>query len=185
MPDLANQSTIAQTRNRQHLFNGSFKLEQGLTLRPAGSGDEAFLEALHRDSRDDMRQSDYSPAVQSLTFDQQFHSRQQTYDERFPNARHLIIEKPQSPVGWLIVDFGPTELHLVDILFAKYAQGRGYGTTVLRAMQQAAETTRTPLTLSVSPSDTGARRLYLSLGFVVEESRRAVDLLAWYPDAAD
>jgi ribosomal protein S18 acetylase RimI-like enzyme len=84
-------------------------------------------------------------------------------------------------IGRIVVDFGSNEVHLVDIALIPEARGRGYGSQILRVLQQAAAQTRAPVTLTVSRTNPRARQVYLALGFRVEQGDAMAERMVWYP----
>ncbi len=98
-------------------------------------------------------------------------------------AMYFVLEVMGTRIGRVVVDFGSKEVHIVDIAIVPEARGRGYGTQILRLMQQAAAKARAPLTLAVGRTNTRARQLYLALGFRVEQADAAVERMAWHPPA--
>jgi len=60
-------------------------------------------------------------------------------------------------------------------------RGFGYGKAVLRGVQQAASQVQCPVVVVVWHNNPGAKRIYLELGFQVEESELMADRMVWYP----
>ncbi|MFZ2403628.1 MAG: GNAT family N-acetyltransferase [Methylobacter sp.] len=160
---------------------GNIILPNNMNIRPAREEDSGFIESLYRSSRDDLRliqaEDDF---VEELIL-MQHKAQNQAYGEMYPNAFYFVVEKQGEKIGRIIVDFGHNEVRLLDITFIREARGKGFGSGVIKALQYAASQTKAPLTLSVHRSNPGARRLYLSLGFRVEQSDPMVEQLAWYP----
>ena len=96
-------------------------------------------------------------------------------------ARHAFAEKTQAAVGALVVDFGHNEVRVIYVAFILAARGFGYGKAVLRGVQQAAAKVQCPVAVVVWHNNPGARRIYLELGFQVEESQLMADRMVWYP----
>ena len=163
------------------MIPGGLGLTGGLGLRPARPADAGFFETLYKASRDDIRMADAVEDYIELVIDQQYESRQLMYERSFPNAWHFVIELHSESVGRLVLDFGPNEVRVVDILFAKHAQGRGYGRQLLLGLQKASAMVRTPLTLTVNPLRPRLKQFYADLGFVVEDGKPTAELMVWYP----
>jgi len=167
------------------MLSPRINLPDNLKLRPVRDDDAGFVESLYRSTRDDLRMLDAEPdAVESL-IEMQYQAQTHGYDEQFPNAWHFVVEYLGDRIGRVIMDFGPNEVHVVDIAFIPAARGKGHGAQVLKAMQAAAAKVRAPLTLSVNPLNAAAKRLYLQLGFQVVEIGFMAERLAWYPSVAD
>lgn len=159
-------------------------------VRPLAAADEPFCRALF----DEDRRAQFAPLdvgdLMRTLLDQQFRARQIGYARAFPGAEHGVIEHAGAAVGRLIVDFargappsagsGETAsapavsfapakraVHLIDIVIAAAARGRGIGTDVISSLADAALAAgATRLTLSVLQTNVRARRLYERLGFV-------------------
>jgi len=159
----------------------SGSLGQGLRIRPSTSSDQIFLQQLHRSCRNDLLQIDADQEFIESIIALQFEAQGQGYGDQFPNALYFIVEKLNEPIGRVTLNFGETEVHLVDMAFIPAARGRGYGVEVIRALQQAATQSRAPLTLTVLSHNMPAKRLYQKLGFVVESVRLPHERMIWYP----
>jgi ribosomal protein S18 acetylase RimI-like enzyme len=160
------------------------QLPDNLSLRPARDEDGGFLESLYRSTRDDLRMTDLEADAVEHLIGMQYQAQTQGYGEQFPDAWHFVIERLGDRIGRVVLDFGPNEVRVVDIAFVPQARGRGFGTHILKALQMAATQVRAPLTLSVNPLNLSAKRLYLQLGFRVQETAPTVELLVWYPGEA-
>lgn len=163
------------------MIPGDVSLPAGLHLRPARPSDNGFIESLYRATRDDLRLINAEDGFVEALIDMQYEAQTQGYATQYPNAMYFIAEKLGERIGRVTLDFGPNEVRVVDIAFIPAARGQGYGTHILRALQQAAAMVRAPLTLTVHRANLAAKRLYLSLGFRVESGDAMVEFMAWYP----
>lgn len=154
-----------------------------ISMRPANPNDSIFIEELYRSTRGDLRLADKAPEFIEELIGQQFNFQTIGYGDQYPNALTFIVEHYRECIGRAIVDFGHNVVHLVDIAFIPRARGKGFGKTVLMALQEAAKKICVPMTLVVDQSNTMARNLYLGLGFVVESAQPPTELLIWYPPA--
>jgi len=162
---------------------GNSPLPDNLGIRPARPEDKGFIESLYRSTRDDLRLIDAETDFIEELIGMQQRAQGQGYGEMFPNAMYFVVEHLNERIGRIVVDFGPNEIRLVDLAFVPQARGRGFGVTVIKAMQFAAGQSRAPLTLAVNRTNVRARQLYLSLGFRVEQSDVMTEYMAWYPTA--
>ncbi len=161
----------------------SNNMAAGISLRPATASDGPFLELLYRSARPDLQLIDGEPDLIETVIEQQYRIQEQGAGEGFPNAMHYIVEKTQHNIGALVVDFGSNEVRVVYVAFIPTARGFGYGKTVLTGVQQAAASTQCPVSVVVWRNNPGAKRVYLELGFKVEESEVAAERMVWYPGA--
>ncbi|AGA92248.1 acetyltransferase [Thioflavicoccus mobilis 8321] len=164
------------------MLPGASNLPNGLGLRPARPSDQPFLAALYSSTRADLRLIDGEQELVESIIDMQFRAQTMGYGQQFPNAMYFIVEKLNERIGKATIDFGSSAVHVVDIAFIPIARGRGYGATVLQAIQQIAGQLKAPMLLSVKKDNLPARRLYQKMGFQLEQSGAAHDQLVWYPD---
>lgn len=160
---------------------GNIRLPDNLEIRPARDEDSGFIESLYRSTRDDLRLIDAENDFVEELIQMQHQAQIRSYGEAFPNAYYFIVEKLGEKIGRVIVDFGHNEIRLLEVAFIRQVRGQGYGSGVIRALQHAAAQARAPLTLTVHRGNPGARRLYISLGFIVEQADHMIEQLAWHP----
>jgi ribosomal protein S18 acetylase RimI-like enzyme len=163
------------------MLTSSSAMPAGISLRPATVGDQPFLATLYRSARPDLQFIDGEPEFVETVIAQQYAAHAQGTGEEYPNAMHFVIEKTQAAVGALVVDFGHNEVRVIYIAFTTTARGFGYGKAVLRGVQQAASQVQCPVVVVVWHNNPGAKRIYLELGFQVEESELMADRMVWYP----
>ena len=166
------------------MLSSSSTMPVGISLRHATANDQPFLEMLYRSARADLQFIDGGPELVETVIAQQLNAQVLGTGETFPNAMHFIIEKTQHSVGALIVDFGHNEVRVVYVAFVPAARGFGYGKAILQGVQQAAASTNCPVAVVVWHNNPGAKRIYLELGFQLEESQLLADRLVWYPGAS-
>ena len=156
----------------------------GLSIRPVLAKDSGFIESLYRSTRSDLRlinaENDF---VESL-IEQQFYAQTIGYGSMYPDAMYFIIEKLGEAIGRVILDFGNNEVLIVDLAFIPAARGKGFGRCVIQGLQATAARVQAPLTLSVHPANLSAKRLYLDLGFRVDQRTPMSERMAWHPTLA-
>ena len=162
---------------------GFSNLPDGLVLRPANPTDQAFIESLYASTRDDLRLIDGEREFVESIIDMQYRAQTQGYGDQHPNALYFVAEKQGERIGRVTLDFTADRVHIIDIAFVPAVRGKGYGTTVLQAVQQAAATIKAPVSLSVASANLMAKQLYARLGFRIEESSEMYERMIWYPDA--
>lgn len=155
----------------------------GLSLRPAQASDSGFLEALYSSTRDDLRQINAESDVIEELIKMQHALQMRGNAASYPNALQLMVERLGEPIGRVIVDFGPKEVKILSIAFIAEARGNGYGSSVLRGLQQTAAKLQIPLALDVMQSNLQAKQLYLRLGFTVEQTGPIEERMVWHPGA--
>lgn len=153
----------------------------GLSLRLAQPADSGFLEALYSSTRDDLRQVNAGHGFIEELIRMQHALQMQGNAAHYPNALQLVVERLGEPVGRVIVDFGPSEIKILNIAFITEERSKGYGSSVLRGLQQAAANAQAPLVLEVMRSNLKAKQFYLRLGFSVEQTGPIEDRMVWHP----
>jgi len=163
------------------MLTSSSSIAAGISVRPATANDQPFMETLYRSARPELQFIDGGQELVETVVAQQFHAHTQGAGETYPNAMHFIIEKTQHSIGALSVDFGHNEVRVIYVAFIPAARGFGYGKAILQGVQQAAASSHSPVAVVVWHNNPGAKRIYLELGFQVEESQLLADRMVWYP----
>jgi ribosomal protein S18 acetylase RimI-like enzyme len=154
-----------------------------LALRPVRDDDAAFLAALYRSTRSDLRMIEgHEEMVEGLIALQQ-RTQAAAYGAMYPNAMYFLVERQGDRIGRMVVDFNPDEVHVVDISLIPEARGQGHGAQLLRMAQHAAAEAGTCLSLAVRPENPRARQLYLSLGFASQglDPMHMTERMVWCP----
>ena len=152
------------------------------TCRPAGAGDEAFLEALYADTRaEELAPTGWDEAAKVAFCRQQFRLQRAHYETHFPDAVHEILEVEGVPAGRLWVDWRDAEARLLDVALRATHRGQGLGTAVLRQLMDAAAERGLAVTLNVEHNNPRAKRLYARLGFRVLRDIGTHDFMEWTP----
>lgn len=166
-------------------LRGRRDLPGGLSIRPCRDSiaEKMFIKKLIKDNRDDIRAADGDPDYLESVVDMQEKAMQSGYGETFGNAAHFIIEKVGVSIGRLLVESGGAEVRIVDLQFIPEAHDKGYGPTVIGAMQQAAAMQRVPLAITVLHNRPHLKQWLALKGFVVEETELSADRMVWHPGA--
>lgn len=139
-----------------------------ISLRPAESGDQAFLYELYRDTRaEEMAAWGWDANQQQMFMELQFRARNISYSA-YPNTEHSIILDAGQPIGRLLISWMDRELRLVDIALLDKARGVGIGAKLISELLEKASSEGKPLRLHVEKSNR-ALQLYQRLGFRVVE----------------
>lgn len=155
---------------------------EGLSLRSVQPFDSVFLESLYSSTRDDLRQINAESAFIEQLIKTQHALQIQGNAAHYPNALQLVVERFGERIGRVIVDFGANEIKILNIAVITEARGNGYGSGVLRGLQQVAAKAQVPLVLEVMRSNRMAKQLYLRLGFIAEQAGPIEERMVWYPD---
>ncbi|MDX3775431.1 GNAT family protein [Chromatiaceae bacterium AAb-1] len=152
-----------------------------LLLRPATPADQVFLLQLFTSSRQRFSQMGLPATVVTHLMEQQFRFQQASYQQQAPDARTCIVMLDNIAAGKLTMDIGQYHIRLMDLILLPQWQGKGYGTTLLRALQQLAAKQQKTLMLSVDRENTRAQALYLKQGFTVDSGNDFHFNLCWQP----
>lgn len=136
---------------------------QGLTFRPIYTADLPFLQRVYASTRiEELAPVPWTQAQKSAFLDMQFHAQHTHYQQNYPNALWLIIERDGAQVGRLYLDRAPREHRLIDIAILPEYRGQGIGTAIL--LDLFADAADNPVVIYVEKNNP-ARRLYDRLGF--------------------
>ena len=97
-----------------------------------------------------------------------------------PEATEIIIVDGVE-CGYCVVEHRDNAICLVDLVISPAYQGRGIGSTVLRALQHQAVTERVPIHLRVLHANR-AKELYTRLGFRPAGQTETHILMCWSAD---
>lgn len=136
--------------------------------RPATPADEGLLRDLFAETRADLSLLD--PELRGTLVDLQWRAREREYAAVHPDAIREILVADGTDVGQLILADTADAVRVVDVSVHARHRGRGIGSSVLRDVTREAEHRGRRVRLSVWSENSGARRLYESLGFVAVEA---------------
>jgi ribosomal protein S18 acetylase RimI-like enzyme len=128
-------------------------------LRPAGIADEAFLLELYAQTRaEELAQAGLDPLQREVFVQMQFRARQTGYQAAYPLAADGV------PVGRVLVDRKQDGMRLIDIEIMMERRRQGFGTQVIRELQNECAARDWQMRLQVLKGSP-AERLYRRLGF--------------------
>ncbi len=149
------------------------------TLRPAGDGDDAFVQALYASTRDDLCRLPLPPAqlAQLVAMQQRAHEAGQR--SAWPNAEFMIVEHAGSAAGRVVLDTLGEDWRLVELALLPAMRGRGLGAALLAALQARARDRGASIGLAVLRSNTAALRLYQRAGFTIAGGNELQHQMVW------
>ncbi len=135
--------------------------------RPTAPGDDAFLLALYRSTREDeLALTGWAEPQRAAFVRMQFMAQRRHYEASYPDATHEIVLHEGRPIGRLLVARDAEQIHLVDIALLPEHRGQGIGEALVRELLREGDEHRLPVRLSVLQGNP-AMRLYERLGFAV------------------
>lgn len=156
-------------------------LPDGLGIRLATSGDGPFMAKVFHESREHFYLAEQETDYVRMVVEHQKEIQTNAYGQQTPDAMDYVIDKQGTPIGKITIDFGKNVAHIVDLVLIKAVRGKGYGKSIIQALQYVAHKQSLPVALSVEKQNTIAKKLYLSLGFVTEEQSVTHEIMYWYP----
>ncbi|MFA7430423.1 MAG: GNAT family N-acetyltransferase [Rhodospirillaceae bacterium] len=163
------------------MLQGFRNLPNGISVRPARSGDKAFLRKLYRSSRTDLEALNLEPDLFQSILDMQERAREIGQGTNHPNGFEFVLEKLGDPVGRLAVAPEPDGMRIVDLTFIPALRNQGLGTAVIAALQQAAAVMRGKLVCMALCTNPQLRTTLALLGFQVVSVNDVAELLVWTP----
>lgn len=165
------------------MLHGFRSLPNGISVRPARSADKAFFKKLHRSARTDLQGLNLEPELYEEIMDLQDRAREAGHGTQYPNAAEFVLEKAGDSVGRLVLAPEPDGMRIVDLTFIPALRDQGLGTAVIGALQQAGAAMGGRLVCLALRTSPDLKMALTLLGFSVERSSDAADLMVWTPGA--
>jgi GNAT superfamily N-acetyltransferase len=147
----------------------------GCTRRPANDADEAFLLSLYAQERTaEWMLAGLDAGQCQMLVQMQFRARRMGYATNHQaGVQEIVCAEDGAPAGTILVERTAEGMHLIDIAVIDGRRSQGFGTAVIRELQQECRTRKWTLKLQVLKGNP-AERLYRKLGFEVvgEDSLR-------------
>ncbi|WP_205028104.1 GNAT family N-acetyltransferase [Oleisolibacter albus] len=147
-----------------------------VTVRPLTGADQPLIREIYVSHRWEEVQVliDWTDEQKLAFLNDQFRLQCLHYEKHYHDAEFMVVEVDGQAAGRLYLwDHNPADLRIVEIGFLPDYRGRGFGTALLRAVQQRARAAGKSCSIHVEHSNP-ARRLYNRLDF------REVELVGPY-----
>jgi GNAT superfamily N-acetyltransferase len=155
----------------------------GIVFRPKVDADRPFLAHVYASTRaDEMAMVAWTPEQKAEFLAMQFNAQWSHYEQYYPDAAFLVIEKEGEAIGRIYIDRTPDEICLVDIALIPEARGTGLGTKLVQEILDEAQAEGKRVTIHVERYNP-ALRMYQRLGFEAVEESGVYYLLRWSPAA--
>lgn len=149
-------------------------------LRECVAADEPFLRALFRSTRiDELAPLGWSETQLDAFCNSQFDAQTIGYRNVFPDAEYFVIAAGDAPAGRLTKARTEEGLLLVDIALMPEYRNRGWGATLVRALQDEARLAGLPLVARVD-IHSRASRFYQRLGFTITATDGVRYSMIWH-----
>ena len=142
----------------------TLQADSRLNLRPIVENDIVFLRHLYSTTRFDIAQLPITDEEKSQFFSHQFQAQHIHYQRFYSDANFDIVLSGGTRIGRLYVQYGSTEIRVIDITILPEHRGCGVGTKFMRNVLDRAELESIPVRLRVEPNNP-ALRWYTRLGF--------------------
>ena len=149
----------------------------GLSVRPAEPADDTFFLRLFAANHAYFSESGLPEHLVQQLLQQQYQLQQQSYQQQNPDI--YLLQHQQQAVGRLILARQKESLHLTDLAFLPSCCGLGFGSELMRALQQYARQQQLALTLLVAQQNVRAQKFYLNHGFTRGAQSESHDQLSW------
>jgi ribosomal protein S18 acetylase RimI-like enzyme len=159
--------------------------ESDIFLRPANAFDEAFMYATFVSTRiDELAVTGWSEEQKQNFLRMQFEAQRQSYLRDIPDAEYSVIQWGTIPVGRLIVEQTPLEIHIVDIALLSQFRKLGIGSILMRRIFAEAEEIKRSVRLFVERFNP-ALRWYEGMGFEVASAGPIYLEMIWRAVSSD
>jgi len=157
-----------------------------IRLKESEVHDVAFLVSVYADSRfEEMQQIHHWNTAEKDEFLRfQFNAQDTHYKEHYPNAEYLIIEQASKAIGRLYIDRQASDICIMDIAILREHRRQGIAKKLINDVLNEAKQKKLSVNLHVEP-DNVAKKLYLSLGFVVVGEISFYEKMQWCAQKSD
>jgi len=156
-----------------------------ISLRPVTPADADFLYQVYAATRAaEITAWGWDPNQAEAFLRMQFHAQQSGYELSYPGSNSDLILLNGVPVGRIIVLRSPSEILGVDIALLPEYRGAGFGSKLIRALQDEAAAACKRFVFSVARSNPAADRLYRRLGFVEVDADELNIKMEWRAEKA-
>ena len=153
----------------------------GLRLRGITDADLGFLSGLYAQTRaEEMRRVDWPDSAKRAFLQQQFELQHAYYQQNYPGADFLLIERAGARIGRISVYRSRGDIRLMDIALLPEHRCQGVGSALLAELIEESEHTGASISLHVE-ADNPAQTLYQRLGFSFWEDRGVYQFLGRKP----
>jgi ribosomal protein S18 acetylase RimI-like enzyme len=163
---------------------------ESILLKQSGLSDREFLVSVYADSRfEEMQQIQHWNVDEKDEFLRfQFNAQDSHYKEHYPDAEYLIIEHALKAIGRLYIgrlyigrlyiERRPSNICIMDIAILRKYRRNGIARKLIDDVLSEAKQKKVSVNLHVEP-DNVAKKLYLSLGFVVVGKISFYEKMEW------
>lgn len=158
---------------------------ENITLRNIQESDLPILCKIYGSTRTEELENgtDWSDEQKNIFIEHQFSAQHEYYQKNYLGAKFYIIEKENTTVGRLYIDFFFEQkgVRIIDITLLPDWRGKNIGSSILKEILQKAAKADRNVTIHVE-SFNPAMELYKRLGFTkISETNGVYHLMEWIP----
>jgi ribosomal protein S18 acetylase RimI-like enzyme len=153
----------------------------GILLDPVREEDEPLLYQTFASTRaDEMAMTGWNAGQQESFLRMQYEAQRSSYRMQLPDAQYWVVRRGSTPVGRLIVDRRPQDIHIVDIALLPQFRAQGIGSTLMAAIMTEARADSKSVSLHVERFNP-ALQWYERLGFTAVSAGPIYLEMVWRP----
>jgi len=154
-------------------------------LRPRRDADRDFLCRLYASTRtDELAATPWTDEQKRAFLEWQFEAQTTHYDAVYGDARFLVVERDDMPIGRLYLQRRDDEIRVVDIALLPEHRGHGLGRRLMEDVLAEAAADGLAVRIHVETHNP-AMHLYERLGFRRVDTNGVDHLMEWLPVDAD
>ncbi|MRX39287.1 GNAT family N-acetyltransferase [Flavobacterium sp. LC2016-23] len=158
---------------------------ENITLRDIQESDLSILCKIYGSTRTEELENgtDWSDEQKNIFIEYQFSAQHEYYQKNYLGAKFYIIEKENTTLGRLYIDFFFEQkgVRIIDITLLPHWRGKNIGSSILKEIIQKAALANRNVTIHVE-SFNPAMELYKRLGFKkISETNGVYHLMEWSP----
>lgn len=158
---------------------------ENITHRDIQESDLSILCKIYGSTRTEELENgtDWSDEQKNIFIEHQFSAQHEYYQKNYLGAKFYIIEKENTTVGRLYIDFFFEQkgVRIIDITLLPQWRGKNIGSSILKEIIQKAALANRNITIHVE-SFNPAMELYKRLGFKkISETNGVYHLMEWSP----
>jgi ribosomal protein S18 acetylase RimI-like enzyme len=139
---LAGTSTVSKLSNTPAAFDAVEVTASAVWLEQAAPADDAFMYVTFASTRiEELAITGWGDEQKEQFLRLQFEAQRQSYLREIPNAEYSVIHCGTAPVGRLIVERTPAEIHIVDIALQTQFRKQGIGSILMNRIFEEAKQT--------------------------------------------
>jgi len=143
--------------------------------------DKEFLRRVYATTREfEMSRTPWDEDAKRAFLSEQFELQYSHYNSTYPRAEHDIILFDDTPIGRWHVERNPDSILVIDVMILPEYRGRGFGESIVRALQDEAAAAGKPIVASVERWNP-AWRLWQRIGFQIIGDDGVFYRVEWRP----